>query len=258
MSKPKPTDSAACFVASFLLQLFSFVVPARRRSDWLREWSGELWQAHDAGWSCQARLGFVAGALPDALGFRTQFREEPSLRAVPAPQCILALAALATVFTVAAFSSPRVRAEFRQRGWHSPDGITILFLSNAGNEAVPTITPDRFELWKERAHYLQAIGFYQVEERKIRVQGASIWLRIAHGTSNLGSLVGESDSFPNSQNVSPGGLVLSRRTWRQAFPLRQLCRGQVTQPWRPFFENLPCHRFGGCSFTRCLRRVAVR
>ncbi len=217
MSKPKPTDSAAYLVASYLLQLFSFVVPAGRRSDWRREWSGELWQARDAGWSCKARLGFVAGALPDALGLRTQFREEPGLRAVPASQCILALAALAALSTVTAFSSPRFRAEFRQLNWRSPEGVSILFLPNASNEAAPTITPERFELWKERAHYLQAIGFYQVEDRDVRVQGASIRLRIAHGTSNLGSLVGESDSFESHQDVNSRGLVLSRRTWRQAF-----------------------------------------
>ena len=221
MSQRKPSASLAWTFVSLLLQLLSFIVPARRRNDWIGEWSGELWQARDAGWTCEGYLRFAWGAVPDALCLLLEFREEPVLRAVPASQCLLVLAALAMLTTATAFSLPRVRAEFRQMNWHSSEDVSILFLPNASNEADPTITPERFLLWKERAHYLQAIGFYQIETRNVGMQGASIKLRIAHGTGNLGWLVGESDSFRSHSDTRTGGLILSRRTWRREFRSEQ-------------------------------------
>src|SRR5579863_2894500 len=107
-------------VQNGMLSTASLLVPADQRSEWRREWQGELWHVRhslcEAGalsWPAQREItAFCLGSLQDAWCLHRDFRPAPQPRiSGAAGQCLLRLSTLLAICFVIASLLPGVQSE---------------------------------------------------------------------------------------------------------------------------------------------------
>ena len=221
-----------------LLSAASLIVPGPQRSEWLREWRGELWHVRQV---CSPPDGaipdgqhevtaFCLGAFQDALCIRRADRRNQSffagMRGTP-QLCLLTMAAILALTYTVALLLPGVRAE--RNLWPRGVNPNLVVIEGQGfnNEAVPTISPREFRAWQGRHQkYFDALAFYQVRNQSVEpqplpgmVERKASWA-VAKASSNLFTLLGLPLWFAEKTTTSSGDapqLILSESLWKNDF-----------------------------------------
>jgi hypothetical protein len=226
-----------------LLRAASLIVPGPLRSEWWREWRGELWHVRQA---CVRRdnisregqrevTAFCLGAFQDALCLRRTGRQAWLPHAQmdgTARQCILIMGLILAASYAIALLLPGVRAE--RSLWPRKVNPNLVLIQQEGSDddSRPTITPAKFRSWEgRRQQYFDGFAFYRVtREMVLRPYGQQAkagsekdW-RVARASSNLFTLLGLPVRFADSElgagamaNDAMPEVILSERVWKTEF-----------------------------------------
>ena len=224
-----------------ILRSAAWLVPARQRIEWHREWLAELWHvrrscctAGSFSWPAQRGIiTFCLGSFPDALCMLRQSwmaGSPPALiPSVPRPrldgsaaQYLLCLSAVLAVCVMLARLLPGVHAEADSSRYQVSPGLIIIQAAQPGDNLVPSISPDLFRNWKA-AHqrYFDQFAFYRIapETASMSPTHAARW-RVTHASLNLFSLLGLQIRFasaPSEDDRRVPSVILSDETWTRDF-----------------------------------------
>ena len=230
----KPSsDRALCIMQDGMLRAASLMVPADQRSDWRREWEGELWHVRHSlcqggalSWPAQREVtSFCLGSLHDAFCLRRESlpAQEPMPRlSGAAGQCLLRLGTLLAVCFVVAKLLPGVQAERDPVRFQVNPGVILIQTSASSDQFAPTIAPAVYRDWKGvRQRYFDEFAFYRtVRERASLSEGRDAGWNVTHASPNLFSLLGLDLPFDVARNSDEGGLpeaIISYDSWRRDF-----------------------------------------
>ncbi len=231
-------------VQNKMLSTASLLVPADQRSEWRREWQGELWHVRhslcEAGalsWPAQREItAFCLGSLQDAFCLRREFRRhQPPMPRISgaAGQCLLSLCTLLAVAIVIARLLPGVQAERDPSRFQVSPGLILIQTSPSPDESAPSISADLYHNWQGiHQRYFDDFAFYRtvrefasIASRRATVAGVPTvgsssagwsW-RVAHSTLNLFSLLGYELPFDVSGAGDLPAAILSHESWRRDF-----------------------------------------
>jgi hypothetical protein len=221
-----------------LLGAASLLVPGPGRTEWHREWRGELWHvqqscAWQAGpsWQCEREVtAFCLGAFQDALCLRRTQPQPAVARAGTPGRCVLLLcAALLGVYLIALLL-PGVRAE-RDLWPRRANGDLIMIQQAQASFGVPTIARKTFLTWQRRRYRsFDGFAFYTTASEAVEPIPADrtapahesahkpLW-RIGNADAKLFSLLGLPIRFAPAVAMDDGApqLILSERRWKYTF-----------------------------------------
>jgi len=226
--------SALCeLLCLALLRGASWLVPGRQRHEWWREWRAELWHVrrafaaeHGLWWMAEREAAaFCLGAFPDALCFRSQFKQ----RRIPlattmgsATQCVQVLFGLIAISFGVALLLPDVTAILHFSAYRDARKLMLLRDAHFSEDAVPTISASQYEVWKARRQDLfNGFAYYQIAPQSMVLEGSApdtpLVGPIASASSNLFNLLGLPVRFSRQAPGSLPRLILSERMWKRQF-----------------------------------------
>ena len=238
-----PSDRALRAVQNGMVSTASFLVPSDRRSEWRREWRGELWHVRHSlcecgtlSWPAQREItAFCLGSLQDAYCLRREFRrQQPPMPRISgaAGQCLLSLCTLLAVSIVIARLLPDVQAERDPSRFQTGTGLILIQTSPSPDESSPTITGDLFRDWSgTRQRYFDDFAFYRTKRESALLparraapgvptdRSSSVgwsW-SVAHSTLNLFSLLGYELPLDSAGAGDLPAAILSHESWRRDF-----------------------------------------
>ncbi|HEY1768212.1 MAG TPA: hypothetical protein VGG26_11175 [Terracidiphilus sp.] len=214
------------------LEAASLLVPARARSEWLREWRSEMWHVRkactppsaDPARSECAVMAFCLGAFQDAWCLS---RDASPHEAPPVPvhgsagQCLLWMAAVLIAAYAFALCQPEVRMVRNAHRYPVRSGTILLEDQNSGKNA-PTVPFQRFRAWSEGHHrYFDGFAFYRIQQQDVSAgaEAPSRW-QVAESSSNLFDLLGVPIRFAPDENgagIHAPIAILSYRVWKSEF-----------------------------------------
>jgi hypothetical protein len=219
-----------------MLRFASLLVPAEQRSEWFREWRGELWHVRQAcayasrgSWRGESEVtAFCLGAFQDAFCMRRAGRQPGALFAgmdgTPR-QCMLILScALAAGYAIALLL-PGVRAERSLWPRKVNPNLVLIQQEGSSDDSRPTIAPRQFRSWQgRRQKYFDGFAFYRgdreaVSPRAISRRAARSAWSVARASSNLFILLGLPVQFADPRFAASGmpEVILSERIWKRDF-----------------------------------------
>ncbi len=213
------------------LRCAALLVPTRQRTEWLQEWTSELWYVRDAcisgqGTSWQAEravAAFCLGAFNDAICLRSNTPRSPQPHPLhSATQCALFLTILAATAWCLALLLPGVRTAVQPSPYRDTRNLIVISANGRSETPVATIRADQYRTWKDRTqHLFTDFAFYQSSIKLLHIAPHQApELSIARSSSNLFDLLGTPIQFaPSTQPTHDGipALVLSEKLWRTAF-----------------------------------------
>jgi hypothetical protein len=229
-----------------ILGCASLLVPARRRSEWWKEWRSELWHVRQASasstgiaWTAEREVArFCFGAFPDALclrGFLGQHRIPRAPTVGSAAQCIRLLAVLAVLGYGAALLLPGVNLARRLMGYRQPNNLVLIQAvrddARYAGYSSPSISPAQYLSWKRRRQNLfDDFAFYQIAP--LAISSTTPAANIAVSSANLLQLLGIPVRFalaaPNISGTMPR-LILSDAMWKRDFAADPQISGRIVQ-----------------------------
>ncbi len=216
-----------------ILRCAALLVPAPRRSDWLAEWTSELWYVHQAclpssgtSWQGDREVAaFCLGAFKDARCLRQtaplrRRRKTPPLQS--AAQCLGSLALLAVAAFCLALLLPGARTAMQPSPYRDTRNLIMISGDRFSEASFPTIRASQFRSWKDRTqHLFTDFAFYQTTVKSLHIAPHSApELSIARSSSNLFGLLGLPIQFapPNQpSNASQPTLILSEKAFHTYF-----------------------------------------
>lgn len=235
-----PSDRTLRALQNGLLRAASFVVPAGQRSDWRREWQGELWHVRhslcEAGalsWPAQQEINaFCLGSLQDALCLRRESRpaRQPAAHlSGAAGQCILRLGTLLAVCVVLANLLPGVETERDPSRFQVNPGVILIQTSPSTDQFSPAIPLDQFLDWKNtRQRFFDEFAFYRTVRETASLPAPRAAWNVTHASLNLFSLLGLQVPFvPSTDNGDLPALILSHESWVRDFASDSGIAGRV-------------------------------
>lgn len=221
-----------------LLRSASFLVPAKQRAEWRREWHAELWHVCHACASEgsvsregeQQITAFCLGAFKDAFCLSRQSWQESDPKSAmhgSAAQCIFSLGALLTASYVIALLLPGVRAAQILPLHQVNPGLIRIQNTGYNDDSSPTILPRQYRAWKGRKQqYFDGFAFYRVTQEPVEWQSASagpqasIGWGVARASSNLFLLLRLPIQFADQDIEAAGNMpkvILSEGIWKREF-----------------------------------------
>src|ERR1035437_579928 len=216
-----------------VLRCASLLVPARRRGDWWREWTSELWHVHQActpsrgvSWTAELEVAkFCLGGFSDALCLRGHFAQKRLPRATTmgsAAQCMLLLASLIGASYGVALLLPGVTLARVATHYRDTRNLVLIHDALVPGDSNPTISAEQYQSWKRRRQDLfDEFAFYQVTEKSLPSAGKRQGVgRIAVASSNLFDLLGVPVRLKAVGAEAHGDLprlVLGDETWKTEF-----------------------------------------
>jgi hypothetical protein len=215
-----------------ILALASWLVPRRRRSEWLKEWSGELWYLLNADGPPDAcrrsptATAFCLGAFQDAIWLRTQSARMQAYELIHIQSAIQCVAVLLIITAVAfgACGLPSLSYPVLKQSILAHILVLILALL-----ILPIVTPS-----------LIPVSFVSVDRgsRAVRLRwwtflGIKLVLLVAAvflGTFDLGLLISQSGLQPHSALV--GYVLAFRWALRDQHHRCPTCLRRLTDPVR--------------------------
>ena len=204
----------------------SLLVARHRRSDWCKEWRGELWHVRreTAGapnsllHAETVRVRFCLGAFADAWCLHGRFSLRPRLARLPALDCILWLACALCVCAVVMGSLPGVRAELEAMHYRVRTGVVLIQDADSSSFPIAAVTPREFRDWQAtKQRFFDAISYYRSAREPVAVNGGhALSIPVARVSSNFFAVLGIPLLLRASQLTGPGATpeaVLSRRIW---------------------------------------------
>jgi hypothetical protein len=218
----------------------AWLVPQRHRSEWLQEWTAELWYVQEAcipegspSWVGEREVAaFCLGAFKDSFYVgRTVARQRSkgmwhkAHLLASARRCALFLMALATVAGCLSLCLPGVRTAVQPLPYRDARDLVMISSDGRIDDAPPTVRVDQFRSMRDRSqHIFSDFAFYQISVKLLRTDShksheLSHELSIARSSSNLFDLLGLTIRFASSQSVNEDlpALILSETLWRSAF-----------------------------------------
>ena len=223
-----------------LLGSAALMVARERRSDWLKEWSGELWHVRyetarraEPWLSVEAeRVRFCLGAFADAWCLRGSFSIRIKLRHRPALDCILWLACALCVCAAVARSLPGVRAEEDSTRYRVRPGLILI--QDAGSSSLPiaAVSPEEFRDWQTtRQRFFDGIAYYRNELERVAVEGGGAEvMQVARVSPNFFAVLGTPLLLREKQATEAGTApeaVLSYEMWVRDFGANPAAVGHV-------------------------------
>ena len=234
-----PSDRAMRAVQNGMLSTASFLVPADQRSEWRREWQGELWHVRHSlcecgalSWPAQRQItAFCLGSLQDAFCLRRESRRhQPPMPRVSgaAGQCLLSLCTLLAVCVVISRLLPGVQAERDPSRFQVSPGLILIQTSPSPDESAPSISAGLFRDWRSiRQRYFDDFAFYRtVRESAVLPARRSSW-SVAHSTLNLFSLLGYDLPFDLTGGTDLPDAILSHESWHRDFAADPSIAGRI-------------------------------
>jgi hypothetical protein len=213
-----------------LLGSAALIVARERRSDWRKEWSGELWHVRRAsaratGSSLIAesvRLKFCMGAFADAWCLRGRFSLRSKLVHRSALDCILLLACALCVCAVVVHSLRGVRAEQDATRYRVRAGVVLIEDAQSARIPVAAVSPKDFRSWQTtRQRFFDGIAYYRDARERVDVDGDSTkTMQVARVSSNLFAVLGVPLLLPVTHSSgldSTPVAVLSYKMWVRDF-----------------------------------------
>lgn len=223
-----------------LLSGAALIVARERRSDWRKEWRGELWHvrretARTKGsvLSMEAeRVGFCLGAFADAWCLRGRFSLRPKLVHRTALDCILWLACALCVCAVVARSLPGVRAEQDATRYRVRPGVVLIEDAQSSSLPSASVSPDEFRNWQAtKQRFFDGISYYRSARERVVVDGGSMApMQVARVSANFFSVLGVPlllRTSPATELGAAPGVVLSYRMWERDFDANPAVIGHV-------------------------------
>ena len=238
------------FVHFGLLRTASLMVPGPLRTEWWREWRGELWHVQQAcapegagSWRGEREItAFCLGAFQDALCVRRAGRQGrfrfADMVGTPS-QCLLILGAILTASYTIALLLPGVRAE--RSLWPRKVNTNLVMIQQEGSndDSEPTISAKEFGAWEGRKQkYFDGFAFYRITWEAVEPQSPSTGQQtrtawgVAHASSNLFTLLGLpvqfSDPGVNAASIDGSPMIeviLSEKVWKRDFGADQHIAG---------------------------------
>ncbi len=227
-----------------LLRAVALLVPAWRRTDWLREWRAELWhvrrecaqkciQSGRARWRVEWEVAaFSLGSIQDAR-FLRQTRSFRTIRRIPlattmgsASQCVLFLSGVLVLSGSLALLLPGVRAQMFRIHYRQANRLVMIQDAQYAGDSQATIAGEQFVAWsRRRQDVFEEFAFYQMRHETVREAGETLASRrpplaVAHASANLLELLGIPVRFSPRANGAIAGLpqvILSDDAWRRKF-----------------------------------------
>jgi len=209
----------------------SLIVSSDRRSDWRKEWRGELWQVRreTSGRSNSmlemeaARIRFCVGAIADAwcLRGRGSIRQKMAHRS--ALDCILGLACVLLACAAIARTLPGVRAELdAMRHRARPAVLLIEDAQSSTGSPIAAVSQKEFRDWQATGQrFFDAISYYRSERAWVDFDGgAGDGLEVARVSPNLFAVLGIPvllHAAPASAAARRPEAVLSYQLWVRKF-----------------------------------------
>ncbi len=206
------------------LRLLALGVSGHERSEWVAEWTSELWyvgaEAMRGGSFVQRHLmllGFCRGAIVDRRALREQGGVPPVRAARTAVGCCASLAVAAVVLAALAHLLPGVRRAMRPVNRKAASSVMIRYPDQA------TVALGAVRAIERRPHRLFAeFGYYEAIKRPLHLApGRSPLLRVARSSRTLLGVVGAPIWFlQEPANPREPLLILSEAVWRTQFASR--------------------------------------
>ena len=228
MSLPK-TSTKIMHLAT--LKCAALVVPTRQRTEWLQEWTSELWYVHQAcitelgpSWQAEREItAFCLGAFNDAICLRCNEPRTKSSKSRPlhsAAQCALFLTILAATTWCLALLLPGVRTAIQPTHYRDTHNLIAISANGRSETPVPTISAEQYRSWRSRTqHLFTDFAFYQPSIKLLHIAPHHTpQISVARASSNLFDLLGV--AFPSAIQPAHDGIptfVLSEKLWRTAF-----------------------------------------
>jgi hypothetical protein len=235
-------ESANRLLHICLLRSASLMVPGSQRTEWFREWRGELWHVRQsctpagcASWKGQREvIAFCLGAFQDALCLRRAGRQRwlPFVAMQGTPrQCILILGAILAATYAIALLLPAVRAERSLWPRNVNPNLVLIQAQGSNYDSQPSIMPAQFRSWEgRRQKYFDGFAFYRVTKETVdldfggdRPQAKPAW-GVARASSNLFTLLGLPVRFSDSDATAGATtesdlpeVILSEKVWKRQF-----------------------------------------
>ncbi|HEY6375461.1 MAG TPA: hypothetical protein VIX90_08040 [Edaphobacter sp.] len=211
------------------LKFAALLVPPRQRTEWLQEWTSELWYVrescipeHTLSWQGERNVAaFCLGAFNDALCLRHNEPRSPKTHPHhSATQCALFLTILAATAWSLALLLPGVRTAVQPSPYRDPHNLIVISANGHSETPVATIRIDQYRSWRNRTqHLFTDFAFYQPSIKLLHIAPHQApQLSVARASSNLFELLGVSLNFatrPTHDGIPT--LVLSEKLWRTTF-----------------------------------------
>ena len=240
-----------------LLRGASLLVPGGQRTEWRREWNGELWQVRrshmgEFSWAAERDIaGFCMGAFQDAFYLRRisgkTSRKTRAQATVPplarfmgsAWQCLLVLGVLLGASYTVARLLPGVRAERSMMRWLVRPGLVLIEDAYDDDRSAPTISSGQYRAWKEqKQEFFDGFAFYRVtketvdrETVQVGSRGSAGW-GVARASSNFFVLTGLPVRFREadaSVDADIPKVILSESLWKREFGADPHVAGSVVR-----------------------------
>ncbi len=209
------------------------IAPVTQRSEWLQEWSSELWYVHEAcvpesgiSWEGEREVAtFCLGAFKDAFCLYCNTPREDAGRTPllhSARGCAFFLILIAIAAYGLALLLPGVRTAVQLPHYRDAGNLIVIANSGHAETSIPTIRADEYRSWRDRSqHIFTEFAFYQISTRLLHIAPHTHpELSIARSTPNLFNLLGLRVQFADSTQPTGDGLptlVLSEKLWRTSF-----------------------------------------
>ncbi len=210
------------------LRCAALLVPTRQRTEWLQEWTSELWYVRR---TCIPSRHVMASRERRSrlLPRRIQRRHLPPPQHATIPQshplhsatqCALFLTILAATAWCLALLLPGVRTAVQPSPYRDTRNLIVISANGRSETPVATIRADQYRTWKDRTqHLFTDFAFYQPSIKLLHIAPHHApQLSVARASSNLFDLLGVSLTFatqPSHDGIPT--LVLSEKLWRTTF-----------------------------------------
>lgn len=226
------------------LRLLAHLVPQAQQSEWIAEWSAELWYVRDALPSCtpfsltahRSLLAFTCGALADAHSLR--YLAPPAAR--PLARSVLAcLATLLLLFISTASLAhmlPGVRRVLHLSSFRRDAGVVTIWPAALSEASLPAISLRTVRSWQRRPqHLFRDFAFFASRPRAVHLNAHQApELIVAYSSSNLPDLLGTPIDHVFTDHSNPLApkdplprLLLSQSAWVTYFGSRPEIFGQT-------------------------------
>src|SRR3954454_4078456 len=212
------SDRALRAMQNGMVNAASFMVPVGQRTEWRREWHGELWHVRHELCEGGALFGpaqrevtaFCLGSLRDAFCLRRESHQshvpEPHISGA-AGQCLLRLCTVLAVCFILACLLPGVQSERDPARFQVNPGVILIQASSSAESFAPTISPALFRDWKStRQRYFDEFAFYHTMRETASLPSRSTGWQVTHASANLFTLLGLHLPFDLAVTAEGGGL----------------------------------------------------
>ncbi|HUB51722.1 MAG TPA: ABC transporter permease [Terracidiphilus sp.] len=222
-----------------LLAGAAMIVARERRSEWRKEWRGELWHVRDetrrtADSPLRAesvRLKFCMGAFADAWCLRGRVSLRQQLVHRSALDCILCLACALCVCAPIAYNLSGVRAEQDAMRYRVRPGVILIEDAQSARLPIAAISPKDFRDWQStKQRFFDAIAYYRSSRERVALGGGTKTMQIAQVSPNLFAVLGVPlllPAIPTGALSTAPQAVLSYKMWVREFDADPTVIGHV-------------------------------